>query len=185
MVNFITLYLEHPEAVTLMCSVKKWFLKISQNSWGNTCARDYFSIKLQAPDSLFSQSCKRATLLKKSLWHRCFPVNFAKFLRTPEITEHLLPEHPRLLFTTPIRLWWCNVWSNLQQYLSSKNEFNWIQSSLAITGIIKGTAREKLHLELRFESLHHRCWYRKSCCFLRLLKSKIKLPLQHNSLTIQ
>ena len=23
-----------------------------------------------------------ATLLKKSLWHRCFPVNFAKFLRT-------------------------------------------------------------------------------------------------------
>ena len=24
-----------------------------------------------------------ATLLKKSLWHMCFPVNFAKFLRTP------------------------------------------------------------------------------------------------------
>ena len=24
-----------------------------------------------------------ATLLKKSLWHRCFPVNFVKFLRTP------------------------------------------------------------------------------------------------------
>ena len=24
-----------------------------------------------------------ATLLKKTLWHRCFPVNFAKFLRTP------------------------------------------------------------------------------------------------------
>ena len=24
-----------------------------------------------------------ATLFKKSLWHRCFPVNFAKFLRTP------------------------------------------------------------------------------------------------------
>ena len=30
-----------------------------------------------------------ATLLKKSLWHRCFPVNFAKFLRTPFFTEHL------------------------------------------------------------------------------------------------
>ena len=26
---------------------------------------------------------KVATLLKKILWHRCFPVNFAKFLRTP------------------------------------------------------------------------------------------------------
>ena len=24
-----------------------------------------------------------ATLSKKRLWHRCFPVNFAKFLRTP------------------------------------------------------------------------------------------------------
>ena len=24
-----------------------------------------------------------ATLLKKRLWHRCFPVNFGKFLRTP------------------------------------------------------------------------------------------------------
>ena len=26
---------------------------------------------------------RSATLLKKRLWHRCFPVNFAKFLRTP------------------------------------------------------------------------------------------------------
>ena len=30
-----------------------------------------------------------ATLLKKRLWHRCFSVNFAKFLRTPFLTEHL------------------------------------------------------------------------------------------------
>ena len=28
-------------------------------------------------------------LLKKKLWHRCFPVNFAKFLTTPSPTEHL------------------------------------------------------------------------------------------------
>ena len=32
---------------------------------------------------------KKETLLKKILWHRCFPVNFAKFLRTPFLTEHL------------------------------------------------------------------------------------------------
>ena len=34
-----------------------------------------------------------ATLLKKRLWHRCFPVNFAKFLRTPflENTSGRLP----------------------------------------------------------------------------------------------
>ena len=40
--------------------------------------------------------CKRDVLrnfakfkLKKRLWHRCFPVNFAKFLRTPFSIEHL------------------------------------------------------------------------------------------------
>ena len=40
-----------------------------------------------------------ATLLQKRLWHRCFPVNFAKFLRTPFFTEHLRETAPILLFT--------------------------------------------------------------------------------------
>ena len=30
-----------------------------------------------------------ATLLKKRLWLRCFPLNFAKFLRTPFYRTHL------------------------------------------------------------------------------------------------
>ena len=30
-----------------------------------------------------------ATLLKVRLWHRCFPMNFAIFLRIPFLTEHL------------------------------------------------------------------------------------------------
>ena len=30
-----------------------------------------------------------ALLLKKSPWLRCFPVNFAKFLRTPFFIEHI------------------------------------------------------------------------------------------------
>ena len=30
-----------------------------------------------------------ATLLKKRLWHRCFPVNFVKFLRTLFLIEHV------------------------------------------------------------------------------------------------
>ena len=30
-----------------------------------------------------------ATLLKKRLWHWCFPVDFTKFLRTPFYIEHL------------------------------------------------------------------------------------------------
>ena len=45
------------------CSVKKEFLKISQNSQENNCAR--------------------ASFLIKRLWHWSFPVNFAKFLITP------------------------------------------------------------------------------------------------------
>ena len=30
-----------------------------------------------------------ATLFKKRLWHRFFPVNFAKFLKTSFLTEHI------------------------------------------------------------------------------------------------
>ena len=56
------------EAVVRRCSDKKIFLNISQNSQENT-----------AP----------ATLLQNRLWHRCFPVNLAKFLRTPFVIEHL------------------------------------------------------------------------------------------------
>ena len=35
------------------------------------------------------EGLRPATLLKKKLWHRCFPVNFVKFLRTPFFAEHL------------------------------------------------------------------------------------------------
>ena len=34
-------------------------------------------------------SLRLATLLKKRLWYRCFPVNLVKFLRTPFYIEHL------------------------------------------------------------------------------------------------
>ena len=65
--KFILCFLE---VVVRRCSVKKVFLKISQNSQENTCARVSFLIKLQ-------------------VLHRCFPVNFAKFLGTPFFIEHL------------------------------------------------------------------------------------------------
>ena len=35
--------------------------------------------------SLFFNKVAAATLLKKRLWHRCFPVNFEKFQRTPSL----------------------------------------------------------------------------------------------------
>ena len=36
------------------------------------------------------QLCQSPFFIKKSLWYRCFPVNFAEFLRTPFLMEHLL-----------------------------------------------------------------------------------------------
>ena len=56
------------------CSIGKGVLKISKNSQENICASLFFN----KVAGLMS-----ATILKKRLWHRCFPVNFAKFLRTP------------------------------------------------------------------------------------------------------
>ena len=51
-----------------------------------------------------------STLLKKRLWHRCFPVNFAKFLRTPfsQNTVGRLLLEPFFLFKSiffPKQLW--------------------------------------------------------------------------------
>ena len=40
-------------------------------------------------NSFTGPSTRPATLLKKRLWHMCFPVNFPKFLETPFLTEHL------------------------------------------------------------------------------------------------
>ena len=39
--------------------------------------------------SLFFNKIAGLRLLKKRLWHRCFPLNFAKFLRIPFFIEHL------------------------------------------------------------------------------------------------
>ena len=44
-----------------------------------------------------------ATLLKRRLWYRCFPVNFAKFLRTPLLTEHPLWLFLKVLFRAKLR----------------------------------------------------------------------------------
>ena len=64
------------EAATRGVLWKEVFLEISQNSQENTCTRVSFLIKLQA------SGLRPATVLKKGLWHRYFPNNSAKFLRT-------------------------------------------------------------------------------------------------------
>ena len=84
----VLLYIQHPhhhcynsEAVVRWNSTKKVFLEISQTLQENTCVNVSFFNKITW--------LRPATLLKIRLWHRCFPVNFAKFLRTPFITKHL------------------------------------------------------------------------------------------------
>ena len=74
---------------------------VLQNSKESTCAKVSFSITFQAKLTIKTLERRHqrrsgvfigvvrvflltwpATLLKKGLWHRCFPVNFAKFRRT-------------------------------------------------------------------------------------------------------
>ena len=60
---------------------KKVFLKISPNAQEKTCAQSLFYNEVAG--------LEHATLFKKRPWHRCFPVNFVKFLRTRFFKERL------------------------------------------------------------------------------------------------
>ena len=61
---------------------EKGALRNFTNFTGKHLCQSLFLIKLQASDWGFS-------FIKKSLWHRCFPVNLAKILRTPFLTEYI------------------------------------------------------------------------------------------------
>ena len=54
-----------------------------------TVVRRCFYKKDVLRDFTIFTGLRLATLLKKKLWQRCFPVNFVKFLRTPFCTDHL------------------------------------------------------------------------------------------------
>ena len=58
---------------------KKGVLKNFAKFTGKHLCKSLFLIKLPAAP---------ATLFKKRLWHRYFPVNFAKFLRTPFLQKN-------------------------------------------------------------------------------------------------
>ena len=61
-----------PEAVALRCSLKNVFKFFAK-----------FAGKHLSQSLFLNLSLRPATLLKIRLWHWWFPVNFAKFLRTP------------------------------------------------------------------------------------------------------
>ena len=57
------------------CSVRKDVLKNFAKFTGKHLCQSLFFNRVAG--------LRPATLLKKRLWHRCFPVNFVKFLRIP------------------------------------------------------------------------------------------------------
>ena len=61
------------------CSVRKGVLKNFKEFTGKHLCQNLF----------INKGLRSVTLLKKRLWHRCFPVNFARFLRTAFLKGHL------------------------------------------------------------------------------------------------
>ena len=57
-------------------------------------------------------------------------------------------------------------------FFQQKMETMQYNAALTITGAIRGSSREKLYQELGLETLQQRRWYRKLCCFYRILKSQ-------------
>ena len=57
------------------CSLGKGVLRNFAKFTGKHLCQSFFFNKVAG--------LRHATLLKKRLWHRCFPVNFVKFLRRP------------------------------------------------------------------------------------------------------
>ena len=90
------------EAVAHKCSLKGP-LKNCKKSQQNNCQSLFFKIKLQLEACNFT---------KKEIWHRCFPVNFAKFLRILFFIDKLLVAASRffvLSFYSCGKLWLLTV----------------------------------------------------------------------------
>ena len=72
-----------------------------------------------------SYETRPATLFKKRLWQRCFPVNFAKFLRAPFFIEHLwwLLLKPWICY---IRFNFFNLWKFFTWVDHIQNQKKWV-----------------------------------------------------------
>ena len=84
----------------------------AEESCKKTCSQKCLKIlrKTPVPESLLNKvaGLRSATLLKKRLRHRCFPVNFAEFLKTPFLqntSERLLAEFPGQETVYPSLIW--------------------------------------------------------------------------------
>ena len=101
------------------------YIRLTRWSKSDVCIRKYIikkkKEKLLELDWRFVNSCLKkwvslrpATLLKRRRWHRCFSVNFAKFLRKPFFIAHLWWLFPKSAYTYI----WINLTSRPIHYLA-------------------------------------------------------------------
>ena len=96
--SLLLLFIPHDEWHTVRsshqrCSIKKHVLRNFTKFTGKRLCQSFLFNKVAGP--------RPATLLKRRLGHRCFPVNFVKFLRTPFLQNtsgRLLLELPLICF---------------------------------------------------------------------------------------
>ena len=107
------------------CSMKKNVLRNSAKFTGKHLCWSLFFNKVAG--------LRPASLLKKRFWHRCFPVNFAEFLRTCFFIGHLwwlLLDLLTFITAQKIKFFIENICRNLKvtfnlmKYIQAGNTFN-------------------------------------------------------------
>ena len=93
----------HTEAVAQTCAVKKGVLRNFTKITGKYLCQSLFFNKVTG--------LRAASLFKKRLWHRCFSVNFVKFLRTPFLqnTSGRLLLHRKIVYSMLSKYVWDNI----------------------------------------------------------------------------
>ena len=143
----------HQRSSHRRCSVKNGVLRNLEKFRGKHLCQRLFFNKVAG--------LRLATLLKKWLWHRCFPMNFAKFLRTPflqnacgQMLLYINIYNYYNTFTSPL---WYPTWhtvpmialKSIKAKLAQKSKFKFLQK-------MKQKARMVfIHMVHMFNSLIH------------------------------
>ena len=117
-------------------------------------------------------NCRPATLLKNRLCHRCFPVNFVKFLRTPFFIAHL---------------WWLLLYlrDETKTHASKKNFIISIKTFLVT--MIKMITTSSTDVFKSLSPYLYNCFFKKTpqncpfCHYLEHLVTKISEILTSNA----
>ena len=88
---------------------------------------------------LFKKMPQACNFVKKGLWHRCFPVNFVKFLRTPLLTEHL--RWLLLDILMKAKFWLTHIFTFIDQY--SINHTRLFQHLQDVYSVMRGRMRRR------------------------------------------